>query len=52
MRQIILARSIYESTGHPIWPWEVDQFPDDWIDAFYESAQVVDIKRAANAKQY
>lgn len=32
--RIIRANRIFVLTGHPIWPWEVDDIPDEWHDAF------------------
>jgi hypothetical protein len=33
MVNVLQARKIYQVTGHAIYPWEVDDFPTDWIDA-------------------
>ena len=33
MIALIQAQRIYSLTGHPVWPWELDEFPDTFLDA-------------------
>jgi len=48
MRRVILANRIYNVTGNPCHPWEVDDYPDDWLDAL--TAFAVDVPRQMQAK--
>jgi hypothetical protein len=43
---IIRAQRIFQLTGHPVWPWEVDELPDDWLDAMRAYAVDVPAKAA------
>jgi len=38
MVKIIKANNIYLTCGVPVLPWEVDKWPDDWLDAITEFA--------------
>ena len=33
LSRIIKAQHIYHATGKAIYPWEVDDYPSDWLDA-------------------
>jgi len=50
---LIQAQRIYSLTGIPTKPWEVGQWPDEWLDAMRAYMVDVDKKknkiRAANA---
>jgi hypothetical protein len=51
MRAVTLAHAVFQTTGKAVWPWEVeDALPDEWLDTFYEWAEVIPIKRAKNAQ--
>jgi hypothetical protein len=41
MRRVIQANCVYQTTGQAVWPWEVDELPDDWLDAIVEFTQAL-----------
>ena len=53
MVKVITAKHIYHATGHAVWPWEIDQLPDDWTDAILEYESAYPRKRALyNGRKY
>jgi len=38
MVKIIKANNIYKTCGVAVLPWEVDKWPEDWLDAITEFA--------------
>jgi hypothetical protein len=38
----IIAYRVFKATGHALWPWEVNELPDDWLDAFEEFAKLME----------
>lgn len=45
MVKVIQANNIYRIFGKSVYPWEIDQLPDDWLDAIMEFAVNLPEKR-------
>lgn len=46
---ILRAQYIHHLTGHAVWPWEVDDLPDEWLDAY--QALAVTMPEAAKRRR-
>jgi hypothetical protein len=48
---VILAKQIHETTGAACHPWEVNDYPDDWLTAIRAIAYDVPARVAKKAEQ-
>jgi hypothetical protein len=48
---VILAKQIHETTGAACHPWEVNDYPDDWLTAIRAIAYDVPARAAKKAEQ-
>ena len=51
LSRALTAKQIYSVTGQPCHPWEVDDYPDDWLTAIRAVAYDIPAKVAKRTEQ-